>query len=154
MFHSNGPNTDPTPRFVSTPERRNKNINVNKYSFPRVGIEPTISPLYSQTLKIWQKFCKTYFLRNIASLSSARRAQHVADPSFIRVNLRCFFKHILHILYFMQYFNCIYRHCFIITYYLRSKIIFIKWKLYHRSFGATTTYLYFLIYYRRGNQNL
>ena len=39
-----------TPRFASTPERRNGNVNLNKYSSPRAGNEPTTSRFYSHTL--------------------------------------------------------------------------------------------------------
>ena len=39
-----------TPRFPSTPERRNGNINLNKHFISSSGVEPTTSRSYSHTL--------------------------------------------------------------------------------------------------------
>ena len=39
-----------TPRFASTPQRRNENINVNKYFMSSSGIELTTSRFYIHTL--------------------------------------------------------------------------------------------------------
>ena len=39
-----------TPRFASTPERRNKDINLNTYFISSIGIESTTSGVYSYTM--------------------------------------------------------------------------------------------------------
>ena len=39
-----------TQRRASTPDQRNRNINLDKYSISRAGIEPTTSRVYTHTL--------------------------------------------------------------------------------------------------------
>ena len=58
-----------TPRFASTPERRNEKNNVNKYtSLPRVGIEPTTSRFHSHTLYLCATTGLIFTLRTCVSM--------------------------------------------------------------------------------------